>query len=303
MPWGQGRPQPPLVAEPTSIATDGPLELAPPSRTSNGSLSSKTNELQGLQRTGSPAQTREAAYQQQSTAPRAKSLALSPARKGVRKLSKPPTIPDVQTRELYGLVVISRSTTVPASSAEEAIVGRILVVDYSRSGNTHMVAEAIASGCGADLERIKDVRPRQGLWGWLRSGHEAIRGTPAAIGPTALDPSDYDLVVIGSPVWAGHMSSPMRSYLRHRDGKLAQVALFVTEGGSGGPKALSEMTALTGSKPVATLELRAKDIDGDLRSQIRAFVARVKQAAETPATNSRVVKSSVDRASRRAAPS
>lgn len=171
--------------------------------------------------------------------------------------------------------------------AQEAIVARILVIDYSRSGNTHKVAQAIAGACGADVEQIRDVTPRRGLWGWIRSGREAMRAIPADIRPPRRDPATYDLVVLGSPVWAGHVSSPMRAYLGQRSGKLACVALFVTEGGSGGPKALAEMSALAGLQPVATLELRAKEMRGDLRSRIESFVDRLQEAvARAPVAKS-----------------
>lgn len=163
---------------------------------------------------------------------------------------------------------------------------RILVIDYSRSGNTHKVAQAIAGACGADLEQIRDAKPRRGLWGWIRSAREAIRAIPGEIRSPSRDPTDYDLVVLGSPVWAGHVSSPMRAYLGERSSALTRIALFVTEGGSGGPKALAEMSALAGLQPVATLEVRAKEIRGSLRSTIERFVACVLEAPARARTES-----------------
>ncbi|HSQ99201.1 MAG TPA: hypothetical protein VLM36_04720 [Sphingomicrobium sp.] len=164
-------------------------------------------------------------------------------------------------------------------------MARILVVAYSRSGATHRVAQAIAQACDADLERIKDTRSRRGLWGWIRSGREAMRGVPAAIRPQKRDPASYDLVVLGSPVWVGHVSSPMRAYLGERSGAFGRIALFVTEGGSGGTKALAEMSALAGQQPVATLELRANELGDELTASIGDFVERIHEAAasSTPA--------------------
>ena len=159
-------------------------------------------------------------------------------------------------------------------------MARILVVDYSRSGNTHKVAQAIAGACHADLEQIRDVKPRHGLWGWTRSAREAMRAIPANIRPPTRDPSNYDLVVLGSPVWVGHVSSPMRAYLGQLSGSLASIALFVTEGGNGGANALAEMSRLAGLKPVATLELRAKDLGGDLHSRVAAFAARIEESLD-----------------------
>ena len=162
-------------------------------------------------------------------------------------------------------------------------MSRILVVDYSRTGNTRRVAQRVAQACEADLEDICDARPRKGLWGWLRSGREAWKGLPAEIGPTSRDPADYDLVVLGSPVWAGHVSSPMRRYLLDQSGKLDRIALFVTEGGTGGVKALAEMTELAGQSPVATLELTERDLKKGLEARLGDFVSKIR--AGQPAGN------------------
>jgi len=157
-------------------------------------------------------------------------------------------------------------------------MSRILVVDYSRSGTTHNVASAIARSCGADLERIHDVRSRRGVWGYIRSAREALKAKPGQIRGAQHDPAKYDLVVLGSPVWAGHVSSPMRRYLLDYAGKFSRIAVFVTEGGRGGPKVLSEMAALVQRRPVAKLELRAGDLDDALDHKLAHFVDVIQTA-------------------------
>jgi flavodoxin len=157
-------------------------------------------------------------------------------------------------------------------------VSGILVVDYSRSGNTHEVAKAIARGCGGDLERIHDERSRTGLWGYLRSAREALKAKPSQIRRPKYDPADYDLVVLGSPVWAGHMSSPMRRYLLDHEGKLSRIAVFVTEGGRGGSMAHSEMSALARRRALAKLEVRASDLGDDMTDEVADFVDVIKRA-------------------------
>lgn len=158
-------------------------------------------------------------------------------------------------------------------------MSRILVVDYSRTGNTHLVAKAIAHDCGADLERIREVRSRRGLWGYLRSAREAMKERPAEIRRPKLDPADYDLIVLGSPVWVGHVSSPMRRYLADNAGKFSRIAVFVSEGGRGGTKVLAEMAALAQRPPVARLKLRASELGDDLVYKVADFVDRVRKAA------------------------
>ena len=137
---------------------------------------------------------------------------------------------------------------------------RCLVVYYSLSGNTKAVAEQIARQCNGDIEQIRDVDPRSGIWAMVSSGREAMFKQSTAIRPTQTDPGKYDLVILGTPVWAWTMSSPMRAYLNQYADRFKQVAFFCTAGSSGGARTFRHMSALAGTPPLATLELTEADL-------------------------------------------
>ena len=79
---------------------------------------------------------------------------------------------------------------------------RTLVVFYSRSGTTRRIAQTLSAALKCDLEEITEPRPRTGFLGYIRSLLEARRKLPSDIAPKTHDVSSYDLVVIGTPVWA-----------------------------------------------------------------------------------------------------
>lgn len=137
---------------------------------------------------------------------------------------------------------------------------KTLVVFYSRSGQTRQVAQRLARALDADIEQISESRSRAGVLGYLRSAVEALlcRGAPIAASPT--DPRRYEQVIIGTPVWAGHMSSPVRSYLTRHASALNRVGFFCTYGGSGADTVLSEMADLAGRTPIATLAITDREI-------------------------------------------
>jgi len=64
---------------------------------------------------------------------------------------------------------------------EKIVAKKILVVFYSRTGNTKKVGEAIAGELNCDTEQIMDVKSRMGIFGWLRSGREAMKEVIAPI--------------------------------------------------------------------------------------------------------------------------
>lgn len=137
---------------------------------------------------------------------------------------------------------------------------RILVVYYSRTGTTRKLAAAVAAALGCDSEAIVEPSSRSGMLGYLRSALEARRQVPSRIAAAAKDPSRYDLVVIGTPVWAWSLSSPVRAYLLANKAKLPAVAFFCTLGGAGSDKAFAQMQEVAGKPPVDCLAVTAAEV-------------------------------------------
>ena len=135
-----------------------------------------------------------------------------------------------------------------------------LIAYYSCTGVTAKVAAELARRCGADLERIEDLRPRSGATGYLRSTWEAVRKVPAGIAPPQRRPADYPFIVLGTPVWAGQLSSPMRSYILAQREQFRHVAMFCTMGGSDGQDVLTSMAEMCNRLRVAGMCLRRDDV-------------------------------------------
>src|SRR6185369_998249 len=147
---------------------------------------------------------------------------------------------------------------------------------FSRSGYTRRVAEQIARAAGADCEAIRERTSRRGVLGYWRSAREALRGTAVTIEPDALQPRNYALVVLGTPVWAGKVSAPMRAYIARHRNDFTRIALFCTQGGSGAPKVLHAMTGLCDQSPVASAFFNDAEIDGGQHAgKLEAFVAAI----------------------------
>ena len=118
---------------------------------------------------------------------------------------------------------------------------RILVVYYSRTGTTRKVAKSLAAALHCDSEEVVETSSRSGMFGYLRSVIDARRQVPSRIVAGASDPSLYDLIVIGTPVWAWSLSSPVRAYLLANKPRLPAVAFFCTLGGAGSDQAFGQM--------------------------------------------------------------
>jgi flavodoxin len=105
---------------------------------------------------------------------------------------------------------------------------KVLIVYYSRTGNTRFVAEKIAGKLEADIEEIIDRKNRRGAIGWLRAGMDATRRKETEIEETKHSPSEYDLIVLGSPVWNKRIPPAMRTYINKNDLSKKKIAFFNT---------------------------------------------------------------------------
>ena len=109
---------------------------------------------------------------------------------------------------------------------------RILVVFYSRTGNTRRAARAIARATDADVEEIEDRASRRGLLGYLKSAYEALKqGQPTIVLPRR-DPSAYDIVLVGpNRPWAMRCAGPVRAYLTRFAGRLPALLRYAAVAG------------------------------------------------------------------------
>jgi flavodoxin len=164
--------------------------------------------------------------------------------------------------------------------------GKTLVVYYSLSGNTARVAQEIANRARADIEVLRDFErePPLGVLGYIKAALDAVRGKPGRLAEVACNPRNYALVVIGTPVWAGHMNPAVRAYLQRFKADLPHVAFFVTSGNTGASKIVVPMEAILGHKAGAFVGFTTADLadQGVYNDRIATFLEALREKPEAP---------------------
>ena len=153
-----------------------------------------------------------------------------------------------------------------------------LVAYYSWTGNTAKVAKLLAEKLSADIEEIHEVKPRSGLFSFVATVVDSVlKRSPPILRPTK-NVADYDIVILGCPVWAPNMATPMRTYIMRENPRIKQVALFCTLGGSGGKLALGRMAALCGRTSLADLIVEQPELaSGKWRGLTESFARQVQK--------------------------
>ena len=92
---------------------------------------------------------------------------------------------------------------------------------------------------------------------------------------------DYDLVIIGTPIWAFTVATPIRSLILQEKDNFSKLAFFCTKGGEGEQKVFAHMKELTTKEPLATLSLLSKEVvKEEISEKLNNFVQTVKEKYE-----------------------
>ncbi len=157
---------------------------------------------------------------------------------------------------------------------------KTLTVFYSRTGNTKKIAQEAAKLVQGDIEEIIDEKNRNGLLGWLISGMDAILKKYTSIKQIKKNPSQYDMVIIGTPIWATNISTPIRTYIHNYKDDFKNVAFFCTSDGDRPKdtlKMFKDMENLCSKKPVALASFSERDVKANSFEKINEFVEKIKK--------------------------
>lgn len=127
-----------------------------------------------------------------------------------------------------------------------------IIVYYSFTGNTRLVAKILAKALEeksrVELIELKDLDDDAKF---IHQGKRAFRRVRANIEDTKFDLSEYDLICLGTPVWAFGSTPAMNTYLDKCFGvKDKNVILFTTSGGMGDKRCLKYMQDILSKKGV-----------------------------------------------------
>ncbi len=158
----------------------------------------------------------------------------------------------------------------------------VLCVYYSRTGRTRGVITEMARELDAELLELRDGVERSGLFGWLRCGRDSVRRTTDPLLPfqTEKGLSQYRLVIVASPVWAGRCSSVVRGFLKQYGRKLPAAAYVLTRGsGDKSEDVFEQMDYYTPCGHVAAVSLRPGSVGysfwrEEFMRQVKDFLGR-----------------------------
>lgn len=141
---------------------------------------------------------------------------------------------------LLSMVVVNvRAQSLPVS-------GKVLVVYFSYTGNTHALAEDIHKETGGDMTGIEPAVPYDKDYDKVvEQGKKEVNSEfKPPIKTKIADISSYDIVFIGSPVWWATIAPPVATFLSTHNLEGKKVIPFITHGGYGLGRSVADIKKL-----------------------------------------------------------
>lgn len=135
----------------------------------------------------------------------------------------------------YSNKEILNGTNMVDSNNETESNANILIVYYSRSGNTDKVAKYIQSQVGGDIIRLETVKTYPSDYDEMLdvAQEEQRNGELPELRNQINNIENYDTIFLGYPIWWGNIASPVLTFLNEYDLSNKQIVPFVTSGSSG----------------------------------------------------------------------
>ena len=116
------------------------------------------------------------------------------------------------------------------------MTNKILVVYYSYEGSTKFIAQTIAESVHADIlecRPVKDISSK-GFMKYLWGGRQVVFKQQPQLEPFEKNPDDYDIILIGTPVWAFDYAPAIRTFVTQGTLKHKKIGLFCCHEGAKG---------------------------------------------------------------------
>ena len=138
---------------------------------------------------------------------------------------------------------------------------KTLIAFYSLTGNVKKIACAIAQATGGETLEIKTKKeiPSKGFGKYFWGGKQVMNKEKPELLPLDKNPNDYDLIFIGTPVWAANFVPAIRSFLSSAKLQNKKIALFCSHAGDNAGATFTNLEKeLMGNEIVGKIDFRSE---------------------------------------------
>lgn len=154
-----------------------------------------------------------------------------------------------------------------------------LIIYYSLSGKTELVAHTLAKKINANVLKIKDLKSRKGFKNKFLASISAFRESKTDIAPAKVDLTDYDTIIFGTPTWSGNPTPAILTIIDRCNLTGKDVILFATMDSSHGEtniERLEEKVKMRGARVIESFTIATKDKPSEILIRDTETIVEIK---------------------------
>ncbi len=133
---------------------------------------------------------------------------------------------------------------------------RKLVIYYSFESNTRFIAENIKEEIDADILELKPKKEMisKGFMKYIIGSIDVLMKKKPELLPLGKEPQDYDILFIGTPVWAWSYAPALNTFFSSAELRDKKIALFCCHTGRQGEVFEKMKKTLAGNKVLSQMD-------------------------------------------------
>ena len=135
---------------------------------------------------------------------------------------------------------------------------KAIIVYYSLTSNTEFVAKELSNKLDCDILPLEVLNPYpdKGFKKFYWGGKSAVMKESPELKKYTFNKDNYDVVILGTPVWAGTFTPPLRTFVKENDLSDKNVAIYACSSGGKAINAINKLKNEIGiNSDILSLEL------------------------------------------------
>ena len=135
---------------------------------------------------------------------------------------------------------------------------KAIIVYYSLTSNTEFVAKELSNKLDCDILPLEVLNPYpdKGFKKFYWGGKSAVMKESPELKKYTFNKDDYDVIILGTPVWAGTFTPPLRTFVKENDLSDKNVAIYACSSGGKAINAINRLKNEIGiNSDILSLEL------------------------------------------------
>lgn len=157
---------------------------------------------------------------------------------------------------------------------------KTLIIYYSFEGNCELIANKISELTGADILRLKPKKEKKskGFSKFIWGGTQVVMKSKPELEEYNVNLNDYDLIYIGTPVWAGTFAPALSTFFSDNVIENKNIALYCCYSGSEGNTFTKMRSELSNNNIISQMGFKdpfSKGNDLDVSKQLSQWIKEI----------------------------